>query len=222
MARQVAQQLENLRLLESAERYRYEAEQAARRQTREGWQEYIRSRTEDSLGYLYDLKEVRPHSNGQDDPSALTLPLKVRDEKVGKLSVQGLEPDDKESFELANAVAERLGAHIENLRHYDQTKQSLALTDELYDISQSVNEAASEPELLEALAKPAMEAGAMSANLMYIDVDAEGNLEWTEIVADWRLEGEAPIPVGTHSTCQNCLFPSYGWPIRIIRSWFPM
>ena len=90
VARQVAQQLENLRLLESSERFRHEAEQASRRQTREGWQEYIRSRTEDSLGYLYDLKEVRPHSNGKDDPSALTLPLKVRDEKVGKLSVQGL------------------------------------------------------------------------------------------------------------------------------------
>jgi len=197
VARQVAQQLENLRLLESSERYRFEAEQAARRQTREGWQQYIQSRAGKGLGYLYDLTEVRPHSNGKDDPEALTLPLKAREETVGKLSIQGLAPDDRESFELASAVAERLGTVIENLRLSEQTKQSLALTDELYSISQSVNEAESEAELLEALAKPAMESGAVSANLSYIDVDAEGNPEWTTIVADWRLEGEAPIPVGT-------------------------
>jgi GAF domain-containing protein len=123
VARQVAQQIENLRLLETAERYRFEAEQAARKQTIEGWQEYINSRPQGSLGYLYDLKEVLPYSNGHDDESALTLPLKARDEKVGKLSVQGLAPDDQESYGLASAVAERLGAHIENLRLFEETRR---------------------------------------------------------------------------------------------------
>ena len=123
VARQVAQQIENLRLLESAERYRFEADQAARRQTIEGWQAYIASRKTDSLGYLYDLNEVRPHSNGQDDVGTLTLPLRARDETVGRLAVQGLVPDDRESFDLANAVAERLGAHIENLRLFEETRR---------------------------------------------------------------------------------------------------
>jgi len=122
VARQVAQQIENLRLLESAERYRHEAEQAARRQTAEGWQKYIESRATDSMGYLYDLKEVRPYSNGHEDEDALTLPLKARENKVGKLSVRGLSPDDRESFELANAVVERLGAHIESLRLFEETR----------------------------------------------------------------------------------------------------
>jgi len=123
VARQVAQQIENLRLLESAERYRYEAEQAARRQTVEGWQEYIESRTVDHLGYMYDLKEVRPYSNGHDEEDALTLPLKARDEKVGKLAVRGVTPEDQESIELVNAVAERLGAHIEGLRLFEETRR---------------------------------------------------------------------------------------------------
>lgn len=123
VARQVAQQIENLRLLESAERYRYEAEQAARRQTIEGWQAYANSRTTDSLGYLFDLNQVRPYSNGHEEPSSLTLPLKARGETVGKLSVQGLVPEDRESLELANAVAEQLGAHIEHLRLFEETKQ---------------------------------------------------------------------------------------------------
>jgi GAF domain-containing protein len=138
VAQQVARQLENLRLLESAERYRFEAEQSARRQTREGWQMYVESRAKEGLGYLYDLKEVRPYHNGHEDESALTLPLKARDETVGKVSVQGVAPDDSESIELANAVADRLSAHIENLRLFEETQTSLAETQSLYRINEAI------------------------------------------------------------------------------------
>jgi GAF domain-containing protein/HAMP domain-containing protein len=123
VAHQVAQQIENLRLLESAERYRNEAERAARLQTLEGWQEYINSRATDNLGYLYDLKEVRPFDNGQERAHALTFPVKARDQKVGKLSVDGLTAEDTEAVELANVVVERLGAHIESLRLFEETRR---------------------------------------------------------------------------------------------------
>ena len=124
VARQVAQQIESLRLLENAERYRSEAEQAARRTTIEGWQQYMASRTEGSLGYMYDTKEVRPHNEilGSDD-SAMTLPIKTREESIGKLTVEGIEPEDQDAIDLANAVAERLGAHLENLRLFEATKR---------------------------------------------------------------------------------------------------
>ncbi|HKI52974.1 MAG TPA: GAF domain-containing protein [Anaerolineales bacterium] len=123
VARQVAQQIENLRLLESAERYRSEAEKAARLQTVEGWQGYMRSRNVEQIGYLYDTNEVRLYSNGQEETNALTLPVKARDENVGKLSVRGLTSQDVEELELANVVAERLGAHIESLRLLEETKR---------------------------------------------------------------------------------------------------
>ena len=124
VARQVGQQIENLRLLESAERYRSEAEQAARRTTIEGWKQYLESRTGESLGFLYDTKEVRPQSkNHQLDDSAMTLPIKAREETVGKLEVEGIEPGDKDAIDLANAVAERLGAHIDRLRLFEETKR---------------------------------------------------------------------------------------------------
>ena len=124
VARQVAQQIENLRLLESAERYRHEAEQAARLQTVEGWQKYISSRNADSLGYMYDLKEVRPYTNGNgNNKSMFTLPIKARDEMIGNISVEGLTKDNQEEVELANVVAERLSAHIESLRLFEETKQ---------------------------------------------------------------------------------------------------
>ncbi|MBI5950730.1 MAG: GAF domain-containing protein [Chloroflexi bacterium] len=129
VARQMAQQIENLRLLDSAERFRHEAEQASRRLTHEGWQEYLETKSADSLGYIYDLKEVRPYSQDeiqQIEESALSLPLKVRDEAVGKVVVKGVQ--DAESADLVNAVAERLSQHIEGLRLSMQTEQSLAAT----------------------------------------------------------------------------------------------
>lgn len=123
VAHQVAQQIENLRLLETAERFRVRAEQAARYLTREGWQEYFQTRQDQKLGYVYDLKQVKP-MNGENHlfDAAVNLPVKVRDEMIGKLSVQGVTQDDQESVELANAVADRLGAHIENLRLFEETR----------------------------------------------------------------------------------------------------
>jgi len=124
VARQVAQQIENLRLLESAERYRYEAERAARLQTVKGWQDYIASRDTQNLGFVYDTKEVHPQIDGQgEDTSMFALPLKAREEMIGKLSVQGVTHEDQESVELINAVAERLSAHIESLRLFEETKR---------------------------------------------------------------------------------------------------
>jgi GAF domain-containing protein len=143
VARQVAQQIESLRLLESAERYRLEAEEASRRITREGWKDYVQANVNESLSYYYDLREVRTHHSDGDQPSeasTVTLPLKVRDEAVGSLSIMGIAPDDTASLELANAVAERLSAHIESLRQYGQTQQALATTQRLAEREQALRQ----------------------------------------------------------------------------------
>ena len=134
VARQVAQQIETLRLLESAERYRFEAEEASRRLTREGWKGYMKTNAGKELSFLYDLTEVRSYHHSGDQPtetSSTALPLKVRDEAVGKLVVQGLDSNDDESYELANAVVERLSAHIETLRLAEETEQALVKTQQL-------------------------------------------------------------------------------------------
>lgn len=125
VARQVAQQIENLRLLESAERYRSEAEKTARLQTLEGWQKYVESRSEAGLGYLFDTKEVHAQSAGSDSANSTMYahPLKAREEMIGQVSVEGLTHEDQESVNLVNTVAERLSAHIENLRLFEETRQ---------------------------------------------------------------------------------------------------
>jgi GAF domain-containing protein len=124
VARQVAQQVENLRLLESAERYRLEAENAARRLTREGWEEYFSAKSGQTLGYLYDLKEVKPHKSGVefDANSSLSLPIKVRNETIGKLAVQGVDSTDPEILALVNTVSERLSEHVESIRLLEETQ----------------------------------------------------------------------------------------------------
>jgi GAF domain-containing protein/HAMP domain-containing protein len=124
VARQVAQQIESLRLLESAERYRREAEESSRRLTREGWEAYLTSKTGQSLGYFYDTREIKPALSDlvEAEAASVSLPIKIRDEKVGKLAVIGVEPTDQESMEIAAAVAERLSQHIESLRLLEETQ----------------------------------------------------------------------------------------------------
>ncbi|MBI5933488.1 MAG: GAF domain-containing protein [Chloroflexi bacterium] len=125
VARQVAQQIESLRLLESAERYRLEAEETTRRATVEGWREYIEVRGEASLRYLYDRNAVSPAASTEGDVSekSITLPLKAREETIGKIAILGVDEKDGDAAELAHAIAQRLGAHIENLRLFEETKR---------------------------------------------------------------------------------------------------
>ncbi len=125
VARQVAQQIENLRLLDSAERYRSEAEAASRRSTIEGWRQYIGSTSGKKIGYMYDSNTVRPDDiDHRLYEAGLNLPIKIREETVGNLSLMGVESKDNKSYELASAVADRLGAHIETLRLIEETKKS--------------------------------------------------------------------------------------------------
>ena len=131
VARRVSEHIENLRLLESAERYRAQAEEASRRLTHEGWRDYLAAKAAASRGFIYDLNQVRPYERDeirQVEERGISLPLKVRGESIGKLIIQDVDQHDEEAVELAGAVAERLSAHIESLRLSLQTEQALAAT----------------------------------------------------------------------------------------------
>jgi PAS domain S-box-containing protein len=148
VARQVAQQAENLRLLAHAEQYRAEAEQASRRLTREGWQAYLESQGAADTGFVYDLYQVRPLTNGQNGGQpALSGALQVRGETIGELTVGQIEAPDDEAADLVAAVAQRLGAHIENMRLIEETqmrRHELEERSQELEASQRVTFAASE------------------------------------------------------------------------------
>jgi GAF domain-containing protein/HAMP domain-containing protein len=200
IARQVAQQIENLRLLESAERYRSEAEESARRLTHEGWQEYMKSRSASSMGYLYDLNEVRPANNGHRfDEVAVAVPLKVREQTIGKLSINGLTADDQDSMELINAVVERLGAHIDSLRQHEQTQSALAQSEKLFDASRRLTQAIDLQELVESCVKALGIAEVNRALLTSFEYDPTGEIKQLTITGNWWSgEGMEVTPVGTH------------------------
>ncbi|MEK7325486.1 MAG: GAF domain-containing protein, partial [Chloroflexota bacterium] len=128
VARQVAQQVENLRLLAQAEQARAEVEAQARRLTREGWEIYLQTASPSAGGYTYDLNQVSPLTLEADSSSSGSLvaqPLTVRGERIGEIEVEGVEGLDGASVELVVAVAGQLSAHLENLRLAEQTRTAL-------------------------------------------------------------------------------------------------
>jgi signal transduction histidine kinase len=128
IAERVSQHLENLRLLAEAERYRAEAEESARRLTREGWESYLQTAQEPASGFIYDLEQVKPLTeiSQADHAPAFTTTgaIKVRDEWIGEMAVADLDQNDERAAGILAVVTERLGTHIENLRLLEETERS--------------------------------------------------------------------------------------------------
>jgi PAS domain S-box-containing protein len=141
IANRIAQQVENIRLLADAARARAEAETATRRLTGEGWQAYIAGQDEAALNFVYDSKQVT--SLGKLPlPQDITFvqPLTVRGETIGRLAVAGWEEIPPEAADLASAIAERVSAHLENLRLLEQTQQRSFELEEIQTFLDSVVE----------------------------------------------------------------------------------
>lgn len=129
VARQVAQHVENLRLLTQAEQYREEAEKATRRLTHEGWENYLQTPDAPARGYLYDQKDVTQFDPASIDVSTLgtetiSYDLRVREEPIGQICIAEPQEDPDAVAGLAATIAERLSDHIENLRLLDETERS--------------------------------------------------------------------------------------------------
>ena len=102
------------------------------------------------------------------------------------------------SFELASAVAERLSAHIESLRQYDQTQSALTQSEKLFDASRSLTQATNLQELVDATVKTLDIPAVNRAILATFDYDTAGDLEQLNIVANWWNEsGHEVTPLGT-------------------------
>ncbi len=153
VAEQVGRQVEGLRLLAEADHYRIEAEEATRRLTREGWDDYLDAHEQQSSGFEYDNVKVsrltsEPESE-EPESNLLSQDLTVRGEMIGKLQVAQGPNDDGDAAELVAAVAEQLSTHLESLRLADQTERVLADTETqasrlatLNELSQALTSAA--------------------------------------------------------------------------------
>jgi GAF domain-containing protein len=195
VAHQAAQQIENLRLLAQAETYQYEAEAAVRRLTREGWENY-----EDRVptpGYVYDHNQVLPLPGVMPEAAiSLIQPLQVRGETIGEITLGELGSIDTEVTQLVNAISEKLTTHIENVRLFEQTQTALQETRTLYHVSAQLNAAQSLTDVAQAVAL-AVHPGDVRVRLFTFEVNAHGEPEWAELVADWNFDRTSALALGT-------------------------
>lgn len=126
VARQLGQQVENLRLLAQTEQYRNEAEQSLRRLTGEGWETEINYHPETSAGYLYDLNTVTTMSDNSavTSEASLTRPMQVFGEKIGELSLLSTDASLDQNADLLEKITEQLSVKVENIRLFEETRRS--------------------------------------------------------------------------------------------------
>ena len=130
VASRMGQQVENLRLLADASRARAEAEEATRRLTREGWQNYAQNQIEQSHGFVYDTNRVSPLLELPQDVS-YSQPLMVRGEPIGQLAISGLDQISVDGQDLLAAVAAQTSLHLETLRLTEELQKRAAELEEL-------------------------------------------------------------------------------------------
>ncbi|WP_420629816.1 GAF domain-containing protein [Candidatus Leptofilum sp.] len=125
VATQVAQQVENLRLIDEAQKYRLEAETAVQRLTAEGWENY---KEQKSLpAYMYDSQQVHELDTVAEAEMLATVPLTVRGETIGFLELDGLDETlDTASQQMFEVVAQQLSNHIDNLRLTESSQMARA------------------------------------------------------------------------------------------------
>lgn len=98
---------------------------------------------------------------------------------------------------LLEMVAQQLGNHIDNLRLAQQTEQALTQTEQLYKIGNAFNQASDMQEILETAVAPIKQSGIHEATLMFVELNAKGQPEALELLANWRPDGGGSFPVGT-------------------------
>jgi GAF domain-containing protein/HAMP domain-containing protein len=197
VAAQIGQQVENLRLLAEFQRYRDEAEAALQQVTAEGWASYS-SAGGQPLAYAYESGEVRrANTAAAKQQDGLVAPLHVRGATIGELAAPPA-GRSHEGARLINAVAERLSAHIDNLRLSRKVQDTLAVTEQLYEASARLNATRDLHQALAAVAESRRRPGIDRAVLFLLEQNADGELEAIVSAATWHDgAGPQPTPVGS-------------------------
>ncbi len=134
LAAQVAVALENARSFERSEKALAELNALTRRLSRESWQSYLRQ-PDTARAFMYDLSEVQAvqavPAGVWEEEAGQVWPLEVQGAAVGRLAVAEPALPADEAAAITAAVAERLSAHLENLRLTEQTMESLSRQERL-------------------------------------------------------------------------------------------
>ncbi|HNA87760.1 MAG TPA: PAS domain-containing protein [Anaerolineales bacterium] len=199
-AAQLSRHIENLRLLAQAEKYRRDAEEATKRLTRDGWEEYHRIHSSDQSGFEYDRNSVKGISDASDNSIQTTLaqPVVVRGEVVAKLeAAEAQTMATEEAKDLLAEVSRALSAHIENLRLFEQVETSLSATEKLYDASRALTNASTEQEALDELVQRLDRTG---LDRIVAAVKISNDPITAEVVSAWDVDGAEARSIGNKFT----------------------
>ena len=193
--------------------------------SREGWQAYRQSGRLPA-GYRFDQTLIQPAdqvwtaeieqaiiqqtlvTSQTADHAVAVAPIKVRGEVIGTLGVydnpnQPLQP---EQLALVESISEQVALALESARLFDQTRQALSETEQLYNINVQISKASSLEDLVHAAAAPSVAAGSSGAGIWLFDLNDLGQPTEMEYKAAWSRAGAPPLPIGTRLRIEN--FPS--------------
>jgi GAF domain-containing protein len=165
---------------------------------REGWRRLALERPQ--WGYTYDGLEVTPRdaSNDTEADSQLTVPLRVRDEVIGRLNViLGDQPLSPDTTAVAQAVAEQASQALENARLFQEAQSALRETEALYRASQAIGASASVGDVGKALMDFAAISGVDAARMLLIEYDEKGAPAHIEMHEGWTEDGQLDQSYGT-------------------------
>ena len=199
VADRLSQQVDNLRLLNEAERYRMEAEQALAQMSQKGWEDFLVDEQEEALIYVYDQSLVKPgRREDVGKKSELSVPLTVRDNVLGEVQFNGINNLDTDSQNLLAAVTQQLSSHLDNLRLNQQRATSLAEVEGLYAVSAELSAAATLQDALLAVSQPAIATGAKRCSLFRTAGSQRSKaFGEVELVAHWEKGSSGHVmPLG--------------------------
>ena len=168
-ANQVAIAIENRRLYENAQTNLQEMSALYRTFSREAWEQVIRARPALSQ---YDY--VRLES--QDDTgSGLRVPLKLRDQEIGYLELEGSGRGwTEETRTLVEAVSAQVALTLESARLFDQTQRLAGRERLVNEIASRIRASATVPDILQTAARELAAALSVPHAVARIQIKDEG------------------------------------------------
>ena len=196
VAQKVATQVENLRLLAEADKYRAESEAVARRLTREGWQAYQDEAGLSASGFVYQQQEVLPLTEAVGE-TAVNRPITVYGEPIGELSLAGVDELDDEEKHILESITEKVSDRLEAIRLSQQTEQALAFTEDQAERLAHLNELGNALGVADTINEAFMAVGQQIGNIIHNDrislTMLDASKQHLEVYALNGAEGVIPV-----------------------------
>ncbi len=124
LADQLATSIDNVRLLNETQTFVSQLESLTAQQTQVSWQEYLRRR---NLGYQYTpagIRQFTPGASGK-SKSAMHIPLQLRGQEIGTITVQRKEASDWQEAEreLIEKIATQVALALDNSRLLEDSRR---------------------------------------------------------------------------------------------------